>query len=299
MKALVDFIVAGAPKCGTTALWHFLDQHPEVFLSQNKEPRFFTAEKGTLSMREIGVGPRLSGNYTKGLKWYKALFKGAKSNQIKGEASTLYFCNYDAAELIKNHNPEVKLIFMLRDPVMRLYSHYWQEYKLGYDFPSFQEMVINNHPRFEFYKKVSSYEEHLKRYFSLFSEENILILIQEEFVKNPEKNFNKVLDFLQIKPLSGIDFNKRYNVQRVPKNRNVSKFLVQLQSSTLKGFLPGMIVRKLGKVRKKIANRNSVELNYDKISELLYFELKKEFVSDENYVSNLLNRKITEWDYRN
>ena len=70
-----DFIIAGAPKCGTTALAFFLSEHPGVCISRIKEPRFFTGIKGDMEKTIAGDGPRLSGNYEKGFKWYSSLFE--------------------------------------------------------------------------------------------------------------------------------------------------------------------------------------------------------------------------------
>jgi hypothetical protein len=140
--SIPDFIIAGAPKCGTTALASFLNEHPGVCMCYIKEPRFFTKMKGDMETTITGDGPRLSGTFDNGYEWYASLFKNALEGQKTGEASTVYFANADSAKLIYDHNPNMKLILMLRHPVKRLYSHYWQEYKLGFNFPSFEQMVV-------------------------------------------------------------------------------------------------------------------------------------------------------------
>ena len=294
---VVDFIIGGAPKCGTTALWNFLDKHPDIYLSPNKEPKFFTRIEGTVKRNFLGNGPRLSGTYNNGFNWYKELFKNANINQLKGEASTLYFCNEDSPDLIYKSNPDTKIIFMLRDPVKRLYSHYWQEYKLGYNFPSFEEMIKMQHPRFLFYKNVSSYKKNLNRYVHKFKKDNILILIQEEFEEDTDKQFQKVLNFLNVKTEVDLDLNKRYNIQRTPKNRELAKLYSVMQNSSIKKVLPKKIVHLLGKTYKKLAKGNSIPFNYPPLAEETYLTLKKNFKDDEDYVKEYLKRDFQYWKY--
>lgn len=113
---LPRFIIGGAPKTGTTSLFRYLGQHPEVFTSNPKEPHYLASEDGT----HIVCGSRFT------REEYEGLFEGAHSNQVAGEASTWYLrlaqrVAPKAAEMI----PKAKWIFLLRDPVDRAYSDYW------------------------------------------------------------------------------------------------------------------------------------------------------------------------------
>jgi hypothetical protein len=241
-----------------------------------------------------GEGPRLSGNYEKGFEWYRSLFANALPDQQTGEASTVYFCNEDAAKLIHKHAPKVKIVFMLRDPVKRLYSHYWQEYKLGFDFPSFEEMVATTNQRFVYYKKISAYKENLMRYLQLFKREQILILIQEEFEKSPTEHFKKVQEFLGL-PICDVDLNKRVNDQVAPKNRRIARMLTVIQSSQVKKIIPGGLLIRAAIWRKKLFKANVETFKYPPINETIYKTLKKDFEKDIVFVEELVGRKISEW----
>lgn len=292
-KHLVDFIIAGAPKCGTTALAAFLDMHPEVAISRMKEPRFFTRIPGDLEGKLTGNGPRLSGNYDKGLDWYNRLWEDDLHHQkLRGEASTLYFVNADAPQLIKEHNPEIKLIMMLRHPVDRLYSHYWQEHKLGYDFPSFQEMAMFNHARFQFYSSVSHYKANIERYFQLFSPEQILILDQQIFQSNTKEECKRVCDFLGIpfESMAAVDFSQRFNEQEAPANRSVQKALTKAQSSTLGKLIPTGMRKSLGKVRAKLVRMNSGKFDYPPLPDDLRAELNHRFSEDIAFYHDILKK---------
>lgn len=295
MRKIPDFIIAGAAKCGTTALAHFLGEVPGIYISENKEPRFFTAVKGDMEQEILGDGPRLSGNYNKGFEWYEKLFEQATADQLKAEASTVYFCNEDAAKLIYDNNPAVKLIFMLRNPVKRIYSHYWQEYKLGFEFPSFEEMFKTNNQRLIYYKRISGYKKNLQRFFQLFPKEQIHIIIQEEFEKNTEKQFAEVLEFLGLN-YTKVDLNKRVNEQIAPKNRNIARALTKLQSSSLRKVLPTGLLKTAGKLRMKLFKANAKPLQYPPLPKEIADELKKEFQEDVYFVEQVLGRKIQSWE---
>lgn len=295
MSNIPDFIIAGAAKCGTTALAQFLSQVPGVYMSENKEPRFFTRMEGNMEKGISGDGPRLSGNYDKGLPWYEKLFEQAKQGQLKAEASTVYFCNEDAAALIYENNPAVKLIFMLRDPVKRVYSHYWQEYKLGFEFPSFEEMVTYNNPRLIYYKSISAYKKNLLRFFALFKPEQIHIIIQEEFERNTEKQFADVICFLGLGAIQ-IDLNKRINEQVAPKNRNVARALTKLQASPLKNILPGSFLKMAGKLRMKLFKANAKAFKYPPLSKEIADRLRREFEEDIHFVEEILGRNVPSWN---
>lgn len=293
-NCLPHFIIIGAPKCGTTALWHFLNQHENVCMSKNKEPKFFTAIKGSMEKKITGDGPRTSGNNNKGYTWYSSLFEDCKPGQLTGEASTVYFANEDAADLIYKHNKDIKLILMLRHPVKRLYSHYWQEHKLGFDFPSFTEMYKEGHPRYRYYNRISHYKQNLTRYFNYFNKDQIKIIIQEEFHTDPQKHMNEVYDYLNLNSAI-INTNERVNEQVTPKNKNVAFVLMYLKSLKLSRFLPKSIDNRLKKTGIKLIKKNVKPFSYESISDELYNTLSKEFLPDIDFVESVLGRRINFW----
>lgn len=290
-----DFIIIGAPKSGTTALWHFLNQHWGIYMSPNKEPRFFTRLKGDMETTIKGDGPRLSGNYDKGLQWYGSLFEQAHAGQKTGEASSVYFCNEDSPQLIFDHNPCIKLILMLRHPVTRLYSHYWQEHKLGFNFPSFEQMVQENHPRLRYYKRVSHYRTHLTRWFKFFSREQLRIVIQEEFESDPVTHFEKILEFLDSEQVD-VNLDKRYNEQVTPKNRKLALMLRLMKLIKVQGFIPNSVLDPLNKIRKKLVRANATPFAYPQMSTDLFNLFLEEYEEDMQFVEAVLDRQVTSWN---
>lgn len=109
------FVIGGAPKCGTTALFSYLGQHPEVFVSEPKEPHYFAS---------AAFGrPVMRGDYDEGA--YRALFAGCRPSQVPGEGSTHYLHHAEeVAPFMASKVPDVRLVFCLRNPVERAYSHF-------------------------------------------------------------------------------------------------------------------------------------------------------------------------------
>ena len=294
---ILDFVIVGAPKCGTTALYKLLDLHPEICFSKQKEPRFFTKIKGEFGFFSRGQGPRLSGNFHKGFSWYRSLFSKFKDGQIKGEASTVYFQNPDTPKLLKKYVPEVKIIIMLRDPVFRIYSHYYQEKKLGFKFSSFKQMYEDNDNRFRYYYKISRYKKHIDRYLLYFDKSQIFILIMEEFEDNNLLSLKRVFNFLNLNSNEYTFVNERFNVQNEIKSRLLQLFISQAQFISNRFVFPKNIRRFLSFVRVWLTKFNSKKIKIKKIDKTLYEKIKNNFLGDKEYVQNYLGRKINWLNY--
>lgn len=127
---LPDFIIAGAMKAGTTSLHHILKHHKHVFLPEDEifffdlddiqqHPDFFMDARGKWIFHDY------ERHYQDYLEWYSSFFESADDGQVIGDDSTTYMASRKAPQRIARLLPDVKLIFMLRDPVVRAYSHYW------------------------------------------------------------------------------------------------------------------------------------------------------------------------------
>lgn len=179
-----DFLIVGAAKSGTTTLFRYLDQHPDVFGCHPKEPCFF----------DDGV------NWDRGFEWYSSLFEGARPDQICGEGSTNYtrFPQVrEVPERIRAAIPHAKLIYIMRHPVERAYSHYVHRYTkevfphqpIVEPFESFVErdpMCVDG----------SDYALQIERYLEHFPREQILLLRLEELHRDPSSVLQRVQRFL-------------------------------------------------------------------------------------------------------
>jgi hypothetical protein len=184
-----DFIVIGAAKSGTTTLYEYLCRHPRVFMSNPKEPEFFA----------------LPECYERGLNWYGLLFGDAGKNQICGEASTAYtrFPHFPhAAERMSLAVPGAKLIYIMRDPVLRAYSDFVQEIKNQQNFgrtspvSEIFETAIESDPR---YLDASNYMMQIEQYLQYFDRRDMLFLLLEDLATDPAATLKQVCEFLEIR----------------------------------------------------------------------------------------------------
>ncbi|MDA9981895.1 sulfotransferase [Gammaproteobacteria bacterium] len=178
-----NFIIIGGVKSGTTALYHYLAEHSQVYMSPIKEPNFFLFER-THPMQHLAMRDHYEAKFfelalvNSATSWeaYQALFNGVMKEKAVGEASAGYLHAKQVPERIFRYTPNVKLIAILRAPVERAFSHFLFFIRLGveptYDF---SKAIRTQNCRTERYIEVGQYYRALKRYFSLFDKSRIKI----------------------------------------------------------------------------------------------------------------------------
>jgi hypothetical protein len=202
---LPNFFIVGAPKSGTTSLYHYLDQHPRVFMSPVKEPCYFASEMrlenfareyrssdalDPAALKTYLRGPR-TGKRFGGLisTWedYLGLFEDATDELAIGEASVCYLWSPTAARNIATQIPEARIVAVLRHPAERAWSQYLHGVANGYVRKSFREQIdaCIHSPKREFspiypFLEFGMYYEQIKAYFELFPRERIRIYLYQE-----------------------------------------------------------------------------------------------------------------------
>lgn len=190
-----DFVIAGAPRCGTTSLWTWLESRDDVCLASLKEPRFFTAEVGFLEDGATDAQP-WSGSWGRGWDWYESLYSDCTSG-LRGEGSTAYFYAPDAAERMRAHAPNARIVILLRDPAERMASHYHLERRSIDGLPaSFDEAVREGHPRLAHHRLVSKYALHIARFQSHFPSDQLHLVLFDDLQSDPDGVTTGILDFL-------------------------------------------------------------------------------------------------------
>ena len=186
-RRLPDFLIVGAAKAGTTTLYHYLIKHPQIWMASCKEPCFFDS-----------TDP----NSRNGLDWYCSLFEGAQEGRLCGEASTNYTrwpTVPDAPQLIAALLPNAKLIYIMREPVQRAYSHFVHRYEKerfpGQPFTMSFEEFIQSDPMVI---QSSDYLTQIEKYLEFFPRESLLLLVFEDLTKKPVHSLKKVFEFLGI-----------------------------------------------------------------------------------------------------
>lgn len=168
-----DFIIIGAMRAATTTLHRYLDAHPGIGMSREKETDFFVAEL----------------NFDRGLDWYRSLFPA--TGGLLGEASPNYGkCDVfkGVPERIKAAIPDARLIYVVRDPVKRAISHQSFAANIGRD--------VNDPKLIRHVLETSRYAVQIEEYYKVFSRDQVLILDYEELSAQPAVALGKVGSFL-------------------------------------------------------------------------------------------------------
>jgi hypothetical protein len=183
-----DFLIIGAMKSGTTSLFELLGRQPQIFLPRWKEPQYFSRDN----------------KFSLGEKWYQNLFIDAREDQLIGEASTCYSrwpLYSHAAERIAARLPDVRLIYLMRHPVERAYSHYghlMQErmIKRKGEILTFEEALEKEKEIID----TSLYMMQVKKYLEFFPQDQMFFLTLDELKSRPAELLLRIQDFLRIEP---------------------------------------------------------------------------------------------------
>lgn len=195
-----DFFILGAAKCGTTSLQHLLRRHPEIHMSDPKEPGFFSEDAPVVADREA----------------YFALFPPQPGKKRYGEASHVYLSNPDVAARLHRLFPHARFVVILRDPVRRTQSLYQHMRRNGHEaLPSLGRALEEEDRRHAdplfltrcpqsfwnfMYERSSRYDEQLSRYFALFPREQFLVLALAEWKADPVRWQQEIFRFLGVRP---------------------------------------------------------------------------------------------------
>jgi len=208
MERWPNLFIVGAPKGGTTSIHTYLSEIPDIFMSPIKEPNYFSEK--TVSIKHP-VKPIRDKNK------YLELFINARNEKYLAESSTSYLSDPEAPKLIHKVSPQAKIIISLRDPVERVFSHYLMYIRDGWWSHPFKEQIqkeIKNKIKpFERSMELHSsfYFDNVKRYIDIFGTKQVKIIFFEEFVKQPKKTIEEILEFLEIiRPINNFK-SKKFN----------------------------------------------------------------------------------------
>lgn len=197
-----DFLIIGVQKGGTTSLYNYLIQHPQILPASQKEVHYFDL------------------NYDKGPEWYLQQFPPRHLDQLAGEASPYYIFHPHVPQRVYQFSPQIKLILLLRNPIDRAISHYYYYIKIRYETLPLEEAIAAEPQRLQgeleklladetyysynhqhhSYLTRGHYADQLQTWLQYFPQEQLLILKSEDLYHNPAGTFNRVLTFLNLPP---------------------------------------------------------------------------------------------------
>jgi hypothetical protein len=235
---LPNFLVIGAPKAGTTSLHLHLRAHPQVFMPELKEPRFFGYE---------GEGERMKFPI-RTLEEYEALFAGVTGETAIGEATPHYLVYPRAAERIRDLLPRARLIASLRDPVERAYSVYQMNLRnkgVNEGVPFVRAMETDRNLR-------ETYADMLRRYFDRFPPERIAVILLEDLERDPAATMQGLYRFLGVDPDFRPDLGKIANPGGEPRSKLLHRLLTDPRLRGLsRTALPAPVVERLRALRSR------------------------------------------------
>ena len=212
----IDFMMPGFPRCGTTTLAYHLADHPGVFMTTPKEPGFFKPK-----------------NYKKRQSWndYAQLFAESTPNHVKGEGTVTYTTSWPSEladpELVYSNYPNLKLIFMMRDPIERIVSQWINKTQQNHpkDIPVFDKCVTH----YSIFLNTSRYWNHISRWLEYFDDDQVLAICLEQFKEDPERFMRRVERFLGIKKYS-YDFSTKLNASdKARRDSNIERHIKKNQ----------------------------------------------------------------------
>lgn len=304
---LPNFFIVGAPKCGTTSLYHYLDQHPQIFMSYPKEVNFFCTdlhkESDKFHGKRIYFPCRTKKDYNK-------IFSKIKNEKIAGDSSVYYMYSKTASKNIHNFNPDSKIIIVVRNPLDFIYSWYSDNVYVQYEDSRTLIEALNKEnirkkdwskipknttmPSRLYYSEISKFSEQINRYIKLFGKKNIKLILFDDFKNDTKKLYNETVNFLEVSQFNP-EF-KVHNANKVVKFNTFDKILKNKRlRNTIKKILPFKFISNLGAFLSKL---NTLQIKRKSIDSNLEKKLKKQLLPEVKKLSKLLDRDLVKlWGY--
>jgi Sulfotransferase domain len=298
-----NFLLIGAAKSGTSALYAYLQQHPHIFTCAIKETGFFALEGERPHFAGPGDG-HANGRFITELGRYQALFGRVNGEVAIGESSDMYLYSPKAPARIRHYLPGVKLIAILRNPVDRAYSAYRHMVRDGREpLASFEQAWAEEDARIAanwlpiwHLRQPGFYHSQLKRYFELFDREQIAVYTYDEFEADPGRIMGAIFDFLGVDTAFRPDMSVRHNVSGTPRSQVLHEILVR--RSAIKDFIKPLLPRsgrdRLIRLRGALMQRNTVA-GGPRLAPETRRSIMQVYRDDILQLESLIDRDLSEW----
>ncbi len=280
---LPNFIVGGALKAGTTSLNYYLGQHPDVYMSPFKEPRYFAYDPDGPTNGDGGLHFPVTT-----LEQYAKLFAGVTNEKAVGEVSPHYIISPIAPRLIHDTLPGVRLIFSLRHPLKRAYSVYWQAVRLGNENRPVEQALTEAEHRV----RNGRYFALLQNWYATFDPAQIKVILFDDLAHDALGVFQDVCRYLDVDDTFVPDLTIR-NKGGALKNQRLGRFYEQLKSSPLKQALDPLVPERL---RDRVNDMRSQ--NFEEpppIPPAVAERLHAYYRADIEQLENFLGRDLSAW----
>jgi hypothetical protein len=286
----ISLMIVGAQKAGTTSLKNYLGQHPALKTHPHKEFAYF-------------VDPD---QYQKKFANASKKYFHHNSNNFKLIAKNAgLFANEPGIIRLKEHNPDCKLVLILRNPVERTYSSFLMEKNYGAidgSFDLMESVLKQKDPtdwRYKFLIEMGLYHIHIKMIFRHFRHEQVMVIRYRDFEAAPAKICSDIFKWLEVDPGFIPDTTKRYNQTTVTRSPRYGKFILNILRNqnpvkkVVRQFMPGKMDYKVGELLRNVNKRSKT---HEPISEKMTNLLVDFFTPHNNELSNLTGIDFSDWN---
>jgi hypothetical protein len=276
--SLPNFLIIGAAKAGTTSLWHYLRQHPDVYMSPVKEPAYFAS---------AGTGPeagRVDAVRTR--EAYEQLFAAATTERAIGEASPQYLNDPHAPARVATELGDVRLIVSLRHPVDRAYASYLGRRAGGTEPRSVDEALRRD----TYYFESSLYQAPLTRWLARFDRRRVLVLLFDDLAADPSATLPQISAFLTVDAAFAFDVSERHGAGVAPRSAAASA-LFWSATHAVRRHLPASLrgTGLAGRVQRPLVRRP------DPLPDAVRARLQADFRDDILATQALIGRSLAHW----
>ncbi len=229
-KGVPTFFIPGAPKAGTSTLFQHLRSHPDICMSEPKEPSIFYGHFGEH-------------------EYMQACFEHRSDEREFGDGTATYMIQPDVPRRIRDSIPEAKLVIALREPVARAVSQYEFRVQKGTEVRPFAEIVKRGLD--EEILSFSAYGTHFSRFFALFPMDRFLFVESTELAREPEATMANVFEFLGVGPIP-IAEDVRENVTRAPGTETTRRILSFIRRTRVQRLVPRSVRPQMRRVASKV-----------------------------------------------
>lgn len=288
------FLLVGVAKAGTSSLYDYLGQHPQIFISSVRAPNFFGL--GEQPSPTYGGPVKSRPIHAPTLAAYHALFAAAPKESALGEGSSYFNFTPRAAARIQHYIPQARLLIILRQPAERAYSQYLYARRMGWEPAATFQAALAEEPRrqaegwfpFLCYRESSLYADKLRAFYARFPAEQIQLCLFEDFCRQPLMVMRQIYHFLGVDP----DFTPDVSVNHNPATVGLWPWLRSPhneKAAHLWRYVPGRLRQRLFQQMRKV---NVVQLALDP---RLRRQLTAEFHNDIVATQTLIGRDLTHW----
>jgi hypothetical protein len=292
-----NVLIIGAPRCASTSLAFLLEQHPDIYVCDAKEPHFLAMHGRTGEITGIGAEAFAWANRLSHREW-SDLFRGRSERcLIDASVTTISYPDVSIDNIREYCDSETKIIVILRNPVDRAYSSYLYCASRGWLAGSFEACLEAEPARIDegwqhlwFLRFLSQYERRLQPFLDAFARENIHITITEEFSDDPEAVLRDILRFLDLPPAE-FDTAARYNPGGVPRSPLMGQASAFVRSRPM--LLKGLKLISTRGFREELKRRSVEKVE---MAEDTRRRLAEELSATKPWVQGQIGRELPAWD---